>query len=167
MEPTAQAPEFSHRLLNGEGEYTSAIDAVIQAAQRSLRIFDPDLAKGGYSSLRRFESLRDFLLRGRSNRLEIVLHETDYLTGHCPRLMQLLQTHGHNICIHKTQEHARLASDPFIVADAAHYVHRFHHEGIRSLLAMHDHAGARALEERFSQLYEASHPAVFATTLGL
>lgn len=167
MESTAPDPGFFHCMLNGEKEYETAIDTVIQAAQRCLRIFDPDLASGGYSSLRRYTLLRDFLLCGRGNQILIILHETSYLTGHCPRLMQLLQTHSHNIFIHKTQEHARSASDPFIVADEAHYVHRFHHEGSRFLLAMQDHAGARVLEERFSQLYEASYPAVFATTLGL
>lgn len=165
--PLEEVPALQHRMLGGEAEYELAIDAVVALAQKTLHIFDGDLSSGAYASLKRFEALRDFLGRDRSSRLVIVLHETDFLTARCPRLMQLLKTHSHAIVIHKTHEHARVASDPFIVADAAHYVHRFHADGPRGLLATHDHAGARQLEERFDQLLEASHPAVFATTLGL
>ena len=159
--------QLVHRKLAGESDYEQALDEVIGLARRSLHLFDTDLKVGGYASQKRFEALRDFLLRDRGNRLVIVLHEVDFLTARCPRLMTLLRTHSHGISIHKTHEHARVASDPFIVADEAHYVHRFHSDDARSLLALHDHAGARQLEERFGQLLEASHPAVFATTLGL
>lgn len=161
------SPELEHRALVSEAAYEAAIDEVIAAAQHTLHIFDADLSRGGYSSLKRFEDLRDFLLRNRSNQLVLVLHEIDFLTARCPRLMNLLRTHSHNITIHKTHEHARGASDPFVIADEMHFVHRFHRDDARALMALYDHAGSRQLEERFGQLLEASHPAVFATTLGL
>jgi len=167
VEQTQHEDLKQHRNLNGETEYEAAIDEVIAQAQHTLHVFDIDLTRGGYSSIKRYEGLRDFLLRGRGNRIVLVLHEIDYLTARCPRLMNLLRTHSHNITIQKTHEHARVAGDPFVVADEAHYVHRFHYDNARSLLALHDHAGARQLDERFAQLQEASHPAVFATTLGL
>lgn len=162
---TGSAPQ--HRMLNGEEEYEAAIDQVIEHAQRSLHIFDPDLTAGGYASVRRFESLRNFLMKNRANRLVVVLHETEYLTRHCPRLMSLLKTHGHAISVLQTHEHGRIASDPLVIGDDAHYVHRFHADTARALLGLGDHAGARQLEERFGQLLEASSPAVSATTLGL
>ncbi len=163
----AEEAQKQHYMLSGEREYEDAIDQVIAHAGQTLHIFDPDLTRGGYASLKRYEALRAFLLKSRGSRLSLVLHETDYLTARCPRLMTLLQTHGHAVNIYKTAEHARIASDPFVVADGSHYVHRFHGEGMRFLLAMHDMAGARQLEERFAQLLEASYPAVFSTTLGL
>ena len=155
------------QMLNGERDYEAAIDRVIDAAQNTLHIFDDDLANGGYSSLKRYDALNTFLRKSGKNRLLIVLHDTDHVSAYCPRLMNLLKTHSHAMAIHKTVEHARIASDPFIVADELHYVHRFHYDGARSLLALHDPAGARQIEDRFQQLLEASHPAVFATTLGL
>lgn len=156
-----------HHKLTGEAEYEVAINDVIAQAQSTLHIFDTDLKHGGYNTLKRYECVRDFLLKGRGNRLVLVLHEIDFLTARCPRLMNLLRIHSHGITIYRTEEHARVASDPFVIADAAHYVHRFHHDDVRSLLALRDHAGASQLEERFGQLLDASHPAVFATTLGL
>lgn len=164
---TSSAALKQHLMLSGEAEYEKAIDEVIAKAQRTLHLFDIDLTHGGYSSLKRFDGLRDFLLRGRGNQIVLVLHEIDFLTARCPRLMNLLRMHSHNMRIHRTQEHARLASDPFVVADEMHFVHRFHHDDARGLLGLHDHPGAHQLEERFGQLLEASHSAVFATTLGL
>jgi len=158
---------LQHQLLIGEKEYEAAIDSVIACAKHTVHIFDCDLSVGGYSGIKRYEALRDFLLRERSNRLVIVVHETEYITTRCPRLMNLLKACSHAISIHETAEHARIASDPFVIADDAHYVHRFHSDGMRFLLAYHDHAGTRQLEERFAQLMESSAPAVFATTTGL
>jgi hypothetical protein len=156
-----------HRMLVGEKEYESAIDEVIGQARHTLHIFDSDLSKGEYASEKRYEALRKFLLMVRGNRLVLVLHETDYLVSRCPRLMGLLRLFSHAISIHRTLEHARVASDHFVIADEAHHVHRFHGNNARFLLALHDYAGTRQLEERFGQLLESSCPAVFATTLGL
>lgn len=156
-----------HFMLTGEKDYEAAIERVIDGAESTLHIFDTNLASGGYSAARRYEALNDFLRKNGKNRLLIVLHETDYFTAYCPRLMNLLKTHSHAIAVHQTTEHARLANDPFVIADEAHYVHRFHRDGARFLLALHDPVGARQLEGRFQQLLEVSHPAVFATTLGL
>jgi hypothetical protein len=164
-EETGNAPQ--HRMLNGESAYEAAIDEVINRAERSLHIFDTDLAAGGYSTARRAEALQSFLMRNRANRLTFVLHETEYLTRYCPRLMNLLKLYSHAISILQTNEHGRVASDPMVIADAAHYVHRFHADGVQALQALDDHAGARQLEERFEQLQESASPAVFAFTLGL
>jgi hypothetical protein len=51
--------------------------------------------------------------------------------------------------------------------DDCHYLHRFHFDGPRGVLALDDSAGALPLIERFAQIWEASAPAVSATTLGL
>jgi hypothetical protein len=156
-----------HRMLIGEKEYEAAIDEVIGQGRHTLHIFDSDLSRGGYASEKRYEALRKFLLLAPGNRLMLVLHETDYLVSRCPRLMGLLRTFSHAISIYRTIEHARVASDLFIIADEAYYVHRFHGNNARFLLALHDYAGTRQLEERFGQLLGSACPAVFATTLGL
>lgn len=165
-EEASAAPE-QRNMLESERDYEAAIDQVIAAAEGVLRIFDVDLRSGAYFSVRRHQLLSDFLRRSGRNRLTIVLHDTAYLTGYCPRLMNLLTMHSHALAIHKTEDHARVAHDPFVLADDLHYVHRFHRDGPRSLLAMNDPVGTRQLSDRFDELLDASHPAVFATTLGL
>lgn len=156
-----------YRKLEGEEEYAAAIAEVIGMAEGRLHIFDIDLSSGGYQTIERYEALRQFMTRSRSGMLTIVLHDTAYFERYCPRLINLLKLYSHRISVLKTHEHGRSANDPFVIADEAHYVHRFHADGTRAKLCVHDHAGARALEERFQQLMESSAPAVSATTLGL
>lgn len=164
---TEAVPPSQHTILNSEAEYEAAIDRVIENASHTLHIFDVNLATGGYNTAKRHESLRSFMMKNRANRLVVVLHDTSYLTRQCPRLLQLLQLHSHAISILQTQEHGRVAGDPMVIADARHYVHRFHADSARTLLALHDPAGGLQLDERFGQLEEASAPAVAAVTLGL
>jgi hypothetical protein len=57
--------------------------------------------------------------------------------------------------------------DPFAVIDERHYVHRFHYEGSRGVLALDDVPSAHGFVQRFEEIWEASAPAVCATTLGL
>lgn len=155
------------QMLSGEAAYSAAIDEVIGRAQRTLHIFDVNLIRGDYRSMARCEALRNFLSGSRGAQLVMVLHQTDFVTGHCPRLMLLLRARGHAFSIRQTFEHARAASDVLIIADGQHYVHRFQHDGPRFLLAFSDPEGARQLEARFRELCDASFPAVSITMIGL
>ena len=154
-------------ILVGEQSFEAATDLVIAHAERELLIFDTDLSKGGYASLKRFEAVRAFLAKSRQSRLVIVLHKTDFLTLRCPRLMGLLKTYSHAISICQTCEEARAASDALIIADQCHYLHRFHAEVARFKYALNDPVNVKPLYEWFGELLEASSPSVFSDTLGL
>lgn len=156
-----------HRRIEGVQDYVQAIDLVIRQAHRNLRIFSNNLRGEGYNSVARIESLQNFLLTNRANRLTIVLHDTDYLTRECPRMMNLLQQFSHAINIYQTGDEARGVSDPFIIADNEHYLHCFHYDHPRATLALNDKTGALELARRFNEIMEASEPAVPPTTLGL
>lgn len=159
------APEY--RRLEGPQEYEQAIDAIIRQARQQLRIFDYDLRDEGYNSPRRFELLQNFLLASRANHLTIVLHDTRYLTSECPRMMNLVGQFSHAISIYQTTAEARVATDPFIIADDAHFLHRFHHDHPRAALSLHDKDAALDLIRRFNEILELSEPAAPPTTLGL
>jgi hypothetical protein len=156
-----------HRRLEGPQEYEQAVDLVIRQARRNLRIFSFNLRGEGYNSRARIEALQNFLLMSRANQLTIVLHDTDYLTRECPRMMNLLQQFSHAISVYQTGDEARGISDPFIIADNDHYLHRFHYDHPRATLALNDKEGALELARRFSEIVEASEPAAPPTTLGL
>ena len=155
------------QILSGRQAYEAALDIVIKSARRELLIFDQDLGSGGYSGLKRFEALHGFLGQSRQNRLTFILHDIVFITSRCPRLMSLLKLYSHAIVIYQTDEQARGVKDTFVIADQAHYLRRFHIDHTRFRYVLNDEAGVQPLYEKFCELKEASHEAVFATALGL
>lgn len=156
-----------HQKLSSAAEYEAAINTVIGQAHNVMRIFDYNAEGSGYNSPERSRLLQDFLLASRANRLYIVLHDLDYLLSNCPRMTNLMRQFNHAVSVHQTTAQAKDIYDPFIIADNAHYVHRFHYDDPRALLALNDVAGATVLRNRFAEIWETSAPAAFTTTLGL
>lgn len=155
-----------HTRLEGAIDYEAALDTVIARATRRLRVFDRALGRR-FDSAQRHELIRDFLLANRANRLHIVLHEIDNLVRDCPRLVNLMRSHGAAISIHQTLPDVHGVCDPFTVADERDFVHRFHFDDTRSMLGLDDPHGAHQLSERFDEILSASRPAIPATPLGL
>jgi hypothetical protein len=161
---TPPAPQ--HTPLLGTADHEKAIDTVLHRAEKRILIFDHSLGKG-YNSVARTETIRQFLLSNRRNTLQIVLHDTQSLDRNCPRLLSLLRVHGHAISIHETHLSAKSVYDPFMVVDDHSFVHRFHFDELRGLLALDDPVGTHPFIERFAEIWEASSAAVSSTTLGL
>ena len=159
-------PKPQHTQIFGNTEYEAAIDTILQRAASKIRIFDHALGRE-YNSSGRTEMLRRFLLASRRNTLQIVVHDTGTLDRNCPRIFNLLRTYGHAISINETHPSAKLVYDPFVIVDDRCFVHRFHFDEMRGLAGLDDPIGAHTFIERFSEIWEASSPAVFATTLGL
>ena len=156
-----------HQKLDGVREYEAALNTLLEQAQHKVRIFDFNLSDGGYNSPRRFELLQRFLLASPANRLEIVLHETDYHLRFCPRMMTLIKQFSHAIEVKQTGSEAQRAYDPFATTDRACHVHRFHYEDSRAVLALHDITGTEMLNGRFDEIWETSFPVAANTILGL
>jgi hypothetical protein len=155
-----------HTRLEGTVDLETALDTVIARATHRLCMFDRALDRR-FDSARRHEMLRNFLAANRANRLQIVLHEVDNLVRDCPRLLSLMRSRSGAITIHQTLPDAQGVYDPFTVADERDYVHRFHYEGTRSVLALDDPHSARQFVERFEEILGASFSAVAANPLGL
>ena len=153
--------------LSGNKEIEAAINTLIPHAHRTLRIFDFNLESGGYNSPARFELFRNFLLASRANRIDIALHNSDYISRYCPRMQLLLTQFSHAIAIHLTNAEAKSVHNNFIIADHAHYIHRFHYDAPRAIMALHAPSGALDLAKRFDEIWAKTTPAIFATTLGL
>ncbi|HTS84880.1 MAG TPA: hypothetical protein VMG61_07225 [Usitatibacter sp.] len=168
MSETSAAPsQPGYRPISGTAESLAAIDEVIAVAERSIRIFDIALANRGFNSPARAEKLREFLVRGRSHRLHIALHETEGLERECPRLLTLLRQFPMSIEIHRTLAQARNAMDPFVLADDHSVWHQLHFEQPRAIVAIRSPADAMPIAQRFDEIWDLSEPAVSATTLGL
>jgi hypothetical protein len=166
--PGTQPPqEPVYRPLFGTAESLAAIDEVIGAAERTIRIFDISLSNRGFNSPARSAMLREFLVRGRAHRLLIALHETELVERECPRLLVLMRQFPMSIEIHRTIAQARNATDPCVLADDHSVWHQLHYQQPRAIVALHSPADALPISQRFDEIWELSEPAVSATTLGL
>ena len=159
-------PQPIHQKLFGEAEIETALDRLLSRAQRRLCVFDRQLNRG-FVNPTRSDLLRSFLLSNRNNRIRIVLHDASMLARDCPRLLGLLRQFSHAIAIQETEAQAKGAYDPFIIGDDRDHLHRFHYDDARGLLALDDPQATLPFAQRFEELWAASTPAVFATTLGL
>lgn len=167
MNEKGAAPKAVYRPLASVAESQAAIDEVLAAAQRTLRIFDLSLANRGFNSPARIERLRAFLVAGRAHRILIALHETDNLERDCPRLLALLRQFPMSVEIHRTVAQARNAMDPFVVADDQSAWHQMHHEQPRAIVALHSPTDAIPLTQRFGEIWELSEPCALGRVLGL
>lgn len=162
-----EAPQTEYVPFDGEADFQRAVDRLLEAPGRELRVFDPDLASLRMNSPGRIERLTHFLLASRTHRLYIALHDPDHLTRECPRTMSLLARFSHAIQIHRTHEEIRDIQDSFLVLDQSHYVRRPVARFFRGALGLYDDTEALAMRGRFQEIWSASFPGVSAATLGL
>lgn len=145
----------------------SALDELIKLAQREICLFDYDLHDTSWNRAERIEVLRQFLLISRANRLRIVVHDTNTLSIHCPRLLSLLRTFSHAFALHRTLAEAKHIYDPFLLIDMRHYWHRFHYQHTRAEVGILQIETVQQMRKRFEEIWIASEPGVTATVLGL
>ena len=162
-----EAPKTEYRQFESESDFQQAVDALLQAPGRELRIFDPDLSALRLNTAERVERLQRFLAASRTRRIYVAVHETDHVTKYCPRMMSLLARYAHAIQVQRTHEEIRNIQDSFLVIDQAHYLRRPVAQFFRGALGLHDETEALAMRSRFQEIWAASYPAVSASTLGL
>jgi hypothetical protein len=163
----AAAPKAQYAHFESEADYQQAVDQLLAQRGRELRVFDPDLTSMRLNDPQRIELLHKFLVVSRTRRIYIAVHQTDWLTGRCPRMMSLLARFSHAIQINRTQEEIRDIQDSFLVLDARHYVRRPVAELFRGAIGVNDETEALAMRARFLEIWAASFPGAASTTIGL
>ena len=162
-----QAPQSEYAQFETEADFQQAVDRLLAAPGREMRIFDPDLSALRLNTAQRVEQFRQFLAASRTRRLYIAVHDPDHLTKYCPRMMALLARFAHAIQVNCTHEEIRNLQDSFLVIDQAHYLRRPVALQFRGALGLHDDTEALAMRARFMEIWSASFPGVASTTLGL
>jgi hypothetical protein len=153
--------------LTTVAEQAAAIDQMIDLAQRRIRVFDQDLSQTGWNQAARADRLATFLREARGRRLDVIVHDTHYLESACPRMLGLLRTYSHAVTIYRTGAEARLATDPLLIIDDRHYLHRFHFERARAAMGINQPDQTRPLATRFDEIWATGEPGLNATVLGL
>ncbi|MEP6998515.1 MAG: hypothetical protein ABI900_12760 [Betaproteobacteria bacterium] len=148
-------------------EQSAAIDTLIGLAQQQIRVFDQDLSQTGWSGAARADRLAAFLRRVRGRRLDIIVHDTRYLESACPHLVSLLRNYGHALTIYQTGPEGKVATDPLLIVDGKHYLHRFHFEQPRAALGIDQPEQAQPLASRFDEIWATGAAGVSGTVLGL
>jgi hypothetical protein len=153
--------------LNSVAEQIAAIDELIALAQRRIRVFDQDLSQTGWNQPTRVERLSTFLRGARGRRLDIIVHDTGYLETACPRMLTLLRTYSHAMTIYRTGTEARVATDPLLIIDDRHYLHRFHIDQLRATMGVEQPEQTRLLASRYEEIWATGEQGINATVLGL
>ena len=148
-------------------EQIAAIDELIGLARRRIRVFDQDLSQTGWNQAARIDRLAAFLRETRGRQLDIIVHDTHYLESACPRLLDLLRTYSFAVTIYRTGTEAKLVTDPLVLVDDRHYLHRFHFEQSRAAVGINQPDQTRPLATRFEEIWATGEPGLNATVLGL
>ena len=164
---TEPAPTPRTAELASVAEQVAAIDELITLGRRRIRVFDQDLSQTGWNQSTRSDRLAAFLRGTRGRRLDIIVHDTHYLESACPRMVSLLRTYSHAVTIYRTGSEARLVTDPLLIVDDRHYLHRFHFEQPRAAIGVDQPEQARLLANRFEEIWATGEPGLNATVLGL
>jgi hypothetical protein len=153
--------------LDSVAEVSRAHDDVIALAQRHVKVFDVDLSWGAWNTSERCAALSAFLRRKPGARLDIIVHDTRWIESRGGRLSALLALHAHAMKIYRTGAAARAAMDPLVLVDDLHFVHRHHVDWPHGTLSIGSPERAKALVERFGEIWETGEPGVPGTVLGL
>lgn len=165
--PNPAPPQPRQETLITIAAQVAALDDLIGLARHSIRVFDFDLAQMGWNGPARAENLAAFLRKSRTAKLEIIVHDTRWLESSCPRLVNLLKTFSQAITICKTGPEAQGATDPLVIVDGRHFLHRFHFEQPGASLAIEQLQAAKPLVHRFEEIWATGEPGLTATVLGL
>lgn len=157
----------SYERFDSRADFNAAVDRLLEQPGRELRIFDPDLAALRLNDPGRVAQLERFVMASRTRRVYIVVHDTEHITRHLPRLMSLLGRFAHAIQINRTHEEIRELKDAFLVLDASHYVRRPVSQFFRGAIGLGDESEGLQMRSRFIEIWSASYPAVSSTTAGL
>lgn len=164
---TDEQPKADYFRFEAEADFQQAVDRLLEQPGRELRIFDPDLASLRLNAPARIERLSRFLRGSRTRRIQIVVHDTEHLTRHCPRMMDLLRLFNHAIQINRTHEEIRTLQDAFMVLDTEHYLRRPVARFFRGAIGLNDETEALSMRSRFLEIWSASFPGVSSATTGL
>jgi hypothetical protein len=168
LEPLAPPPGLPREArLDSLCALDRAHGEVIALAQQHVKVFDIDLSRGGWNTAERCDALSSYLRRSPGARLDIIVHDTRFLEANGARLTNLLARHAHAMTIYRTGAAARAAMDPLVIVDGLHFVHRHHVDWPHGTLSIGSPERAKALIERFEEIWATGEPGVTGTVLGL
>jgi hypothetical protein len=146
-------------------EFQRQLRAVLERAQASLDMFDPDFALFPLGDPDVDARLRRYMAGG--GRLRLAMHGSAHVERHYPRFLRLLREYGHCIECRVTNRGIRQLTDSFCIADGLHLVRRFHSDHLRGEAAFDAPQETEVPRERFLAIWAESQPGLQPTVTGL
>ncbi|MFN3593725.1 MAG: hypothetical protein ACK4TK_03455 [Thiobacillaceae bacterium] len=153
-------------LFDTREAWLQAFDGLLAEARRQLRILDQDLCGQGWETPARPSRLRDFLRTDRTRRVEILLHRSDYLTGHLPLLMRLLRDHPKQMGV-RVYEALPDTAQAYVLGDDRLVLYRHRVDAWTGRLDRQDPAGVAVLSAHFQADWSRIAGGLGYTPLGL
>jgi hypothetical protein len=167
MDEDTKSTSPQRTLLATRREYLDGMERLLGLVQDELRIFDPDLGDLGLNAAPRIDRLRGFLHASRTHRLYIAVHDTGFVTRHCPRVLALLGSYPRQMFVQQTIGEALKAQDCFVIADDRHLVRRPVASQPRGILVLAEPVDCGSIRDRFEEIWESSAPTVSPSVTGL
>lgn len=146
-------------------EFQRQLRAVMERAQASLDMFDPDFALFPLGDPDVDALLRRYLAGG--GRLRLAMHDAGHIERRYPRFLRLLRERGHAIECRVTNRGIRHLTDSFCIADGLHIVRRFHSDHLRGEAAFDAAQETEVPRERFAAIWEDAQTGLHPTVTGL
>lgn len=158
---------MARELLTNWGDFQSAIDRLLELAERDILLYDGDLAHLKLDSPPRIEHLKRLLLPRRPDCLRIALQDTSMLHRTNPRLMRLLADYSGSIAVLRTPEHLAHHRDSMILVDGRHGLVLFERSQPRFKLLIDEALEIEPYLQHFEQIWQEGGTPFSVTTLGL
>ncbi len=148
-------------------EYANALDTLLVHASRSIRIYDWDLADGGYERPERIAHLKNFCKQGSGRKILVLLADDAWLTRHAGQLMHLLMVWGHVMEIRVRDSEPPPAQDCFALVDDYGVLKRFDKDNTKGVTRLDSRGDVVDLGIRFDSEWERAPGRVTPRALGL
>ena len=148
-------------------EFRAAFDALLDCAQRQLRVYDQSLSLLDIDQLPRHNRLRAICVAGGGRRIELLLDEIHHVARDCPRLMQLVRDFGHVIEIRQADPNMPRPDQAFALADRHGALVRADKLALHGTLHLDGAHASIQMHQEFEGMWQRAQASVTATTLGL
>lgn len=157
--------EASATRFDTRKEFDAHLRTCLQAAERTLDLFDPDFAVFGLGSSDVDILLRAFLARG--GVLRLAMHSPAHIERQYPRLLRLLRDYSHAVECRVTPKALHNLTDSFCIVDRRHVLRRFHSDHMRGEMAFDTPGSLDIPLHRFDAIWTESRPTLQPTITGL
>ncbi len=151
-------PEKEHRHPATRDELFAAGVDCIARARREILICSPMLDPAFYNRAAPVEALGHFIARRASNRIRVVVEDTEHMLLADVRLVELARRFSDMILIRRLGEPHRGLAEMFLVADGEHCLHQRDIASLDATLDFHTPRLASPLAHRFEAIWAASEP---------